>query len=724
MARIKTYAKDTIITDNDIVIGSDADNLGETKNYQVGDLRTFILSGLAPEVGGTLRITEVKDDSGDYLTPAEVLNNLSPVLNVVQYNVVIVSMLGDKYLFELQNVTVGDGETPVIDSNFIVLNKKNSVGDGTSTYKGFNPAIQSDEFRSVKSTGLDVSTDGNNVLVNNKEGEYLGDGVDVYAGLNSTTNVHKFKGLTSTGLEVTSNSTDVNLESLEGTNLGDGVEVYKGLNATSKLHEFYNLKSGSLNITKEVVSSVETGNILIEVVEPVNNKSFYVDANSVATTEEGTLAKPFKTLKKAIDEYKGETGTIYNPEFANKGTIVLLSDVIIPATGDGSMEHFSINQLRINGNGYSIIYRGTEEYFISTLYLKNQDPKTTSGKLDFPIAMYFEDVKIISESVHGIVYNLNYTSPSFSGSQNSVNLSFKNCEIIDNAYLSEEVFYTDTLIPLFGTNVKVQNGSVLSKTKYTVKNEGINWYGEGNLQIDSCKIQGSSSTILYNLNSSLSISNVEINFNPYYANFGTFNVETSVYSPMTGISFIYNYNDGTGTGVNGKRAENYIRIENFKEQTQEASSGSPLTIIGGADCFYRGNGSSYFEVFEGFFFSERVNNLIQIDTTSSNVNLANFNCSNLKIADTVGITAKGAFKYTGTTPGARKFIGADQSIIPNVKYGASFDYMLPSASSAVINGAQFTTLPSYASNPAALVDLIPNCVYYNTSTNIATRVTA
>lgn len=718
MARIKTYAKDTIITDNDIVIGSDADNLGETKNYQVGDLRTFILSGLAPEVGGTLRITEVRDDSEDYTTPAEVLNNLSPVLNIVQYNVVIVSMLGSRYLFELQNVTVGVGQTPVIDSNFIVLNKKNSVGDGTSTYKGFNTTSQSDEFRSVKSTGLLVTTDGNNVLVNNKEGEYLGDGVDVYAGLNSTTNVHKFKGLTSTGLDITTNSTDVNLESKAGVSLGTGgTEVYKGLNATSKLHEFYDLKSSSLSITKEIVSSVETGNILIEVVEPVNNKSFYVDANSVATTEEGTLAKPFKTLKNAITAYKG-TGTTSNPQFANKGTIVLLSDVIIPATGDASMTNFSINQLRINGNGYSIIYRGTEEYFISTSYLVAQDPKTTSSKLNFPVAMYFEDVKIISESVHGIVYNLNYTSPSFSGLQNGVNLSFKNCEIIDNAYLSEEVSYTDTLIPLFGTNVKVQNGSVLSKTKYTVKNEGINWYGEGNLQIDSCKIQGSSSTILYNFNSSLSASNLEIDFNPYYVNFGT--LTSSIYSPMTGISFIYNYNDGTGTGVNGKRAENYIRIENFKENTQEAKSGG--SIIGGTDCFYRGNGNSFFEVFNGFFFSERVNNLIQVDSVNAaKVSLVNFDSTNLSIVD----ATKGAFNYTLTTPvpGSRLFFNVNQSIIPNLKYNASLLYILPSASSAVINGAQFTTLPSYADNTAALVDLIPNCVYYNTSTNIATRVT-
>lgn len=717
MARIKTYAKDTIITDNDIVIGSDADNLGETKNYQVGDLRTFILSGLAPEVGGTLRITEVRDDSEDYTTPAEVLNNLNPVLNIVQYNVVIVSMLGSRYLFELQDVTVGDGETPVIDSNFIVLNKKNSVGDGTSTYKGFNTTSQSDEFRSVKSTGLDVSTDGNNVLINNKDGELLGDGFNVYDGLNEDTNVYKFKGLTSTGLDITANSTDVNLESKAGVSLGTGgTEVYKGLNATSKLHEFYDLKSSSLNITKEVVESAETGNILIEVVEPVNNKSFYVDANSVAVTEEGTLAKPFKTLKNAITAYKG-TGTISNPQFANKGTIVLLSDVIIPATGDGSMTNFSINQLRINGNGYSIIYRGTEEYFISTSYLVAQDPKTTSSKLNFPVAMYFEDVKIISESVHGIVYNLNYTSPSFSGLQNGVNLSFKNCEIIDDAYLSEEVSYTDTLIPLFGTNVKVQNGSVLSKTKYTVKNEGINWYGEGNLQIDSCKIQGSSSTILYNFNSSLSASNLEIDFNPYYVNFGT--LTSSIYSPMTGISFIYNYNDGTGTGVNGKRAENYIRIENFKENTQEARSGG--SIIGGTDCFYRGNGNGFFEVFNGFFFSERVNNLIQVDSVNAaKVSLIDFDCTNLSIVD----ATKGAFNYTLITPvpGSRLFFNVNQSIIPNLKYNASLLYILPSASSAVINGAQFTTLPSYASNSAALVDLIPNCVYYNTSTNIATRV--
>ena len=39
MAKIKTYGIDNIISDKDIVIGSDGDNLFQTKNYNVSDLR-------------------------------------------------------------------------------------------------------------------------------------------------------------------------------------------------------------------------------------------------------------------------------------------------------------------------------------------------------------------------------------------------------------------------------------------------------------------------------------------------------------------------------------------------------------------------------------------------------------------------------------------------------------------------------------------------------------
>lgn len=716
MTKISQYPIISNPTEQDILIGTDANNYLVTKNFELGDLREFMISGLSPELGGILLITEViRDESEDYSTPAEVLNSLNPVLNVLRYNLVIVSILGDKYLLKLQNVTVGIGEDPVLDSDFIVLNKKYSVGDGTSTYKGFNATTQSDEFRSVKSTGLNVSTDGNNILVNNKQGENLGNGVDVYDGLNGTTNVHKFKGLTSTGLDITTNTTDVNLESKAGVSLGDSTEVYKGLNATSKLHEFYDLKSSNLVIRKETVDSVETGNILIELNVDPSDIKFYVNANYEGGNSNGSLTKPFVYLKDAFTAFIG-TGSIITPQYAGVGTIELLSDVTVLETGPSSMDYLSVNFLRVKGNGYTITYEGTQEYFISTAYLVGLCSKT-SGRLDFPISMSFENVTIESEKVHEIVYNLNYTSPTVTGSQNAVGMSFKNCQIVDKAFLSEESSYTSTGISLFGQIVKVQNGSVLSKTRYTVKNENINWFGDGNLQMSDCAIFGSSSTILYNLNSTFSTSNLELNFNPYYVNYGT--LTSGIYSPMTGISFIYNHNDTGGVGTNNKRAENYMRIENFKELTQEASSGTPLTIIGGADSFYKSIGKNYFEIANGSFFSERVNNLIQLDLLDSTVNLNNFNCNNLQIAD----NTRGAFKYIGSsTPASRIFTGVNGSVINNVKYDASLLYILPVASSATINGADFTSARTYLSNAEALsLGLIPGNIYFNNS-NEALRV--
>jgi hypothetical protein len=670
MTKISQYPIISNPTEQDILIGTDVNNYLITKNFELGDLRKFIISGLSPELGGILLITEVKDDSGDYSTPAEVLNTLNPVLNVLKYNLVIVSMLGDKYLLKLQDVTVGIGEDPVLDSDFIVLNKKNSVGDGTSTYKGFNAITQSDEFRSVKSTGLNVSTDGNNV----------------------------------------------NLESKAGVSLGDSTEVYKGLNATSKLHEFYDLKSSNLVIRKETVDSVETGNILIELNIDPSDIKFYVNENYTGGGSNGSLTKPFVHLKDAFAAFIGNTESVITPQYGGIGTIELLSDVTVPETGDKSMGYLSVNFLRVKGNGYKIIYRGTQEYFISTAYLVSLCSKT-SGRLDFPISMSFEDVTIESEKVHEIVYNLNYTSPTVAGSQNAVGMSFKNCQIVDKAFLSEESSYTSTGISLFGQIVKVQNGSVLSKTRYTVKNENINWFGEGNLQMSDCAIFGSSSTILYNLNSTFSTSNLELNFNPYYVNYGT--LTSGIYSPMTGISFIYNHNDTGGVGTNNKRAENYMRIENFKELTQEASSGTPSTIIGGADSFYKSIGKGYFEIANGSFFAERVNNLIQLDLLDSGVNLSNFNCSNLQIAD----NNRGAFKYIGSsTPASRIFTGVNGSVINNVKYDASLLYILPVASSATINGADFTSARTYLNNGEALsLGLIPGNIYFNNS-NEAFRV--
>ena len=52
MARIETYQRDNLISDSDIVIGSDGDNLNITKNYTIGQLKTYFTEGLGGIEGG------------------------------------------------------------------------------------------------------------------------------------------------------------------------------------------------------------------------------------------------------------------------------------------------------------------------------------------------------------------------------------------------------------------------------------------------------------------------------------------------------------------------------------------------------------------------------------------------------------------------------------------------------------------------------------------------
>lgn len=130
MARIKTYVLDTVVSEKDIVIGSDADNLGTTKNFEVAVLRDFILSGLAPNVGGTLKVTELIDTNNN-TTPQAFINSLNPSYIVSPYEVVIVTLNSSKYLLKLQDVVVGSGQTPTISSNFISLT---SALSGTLNY--------------------------------------------------------------------------------------------------------------------------------------------------------------------------------------------------------------------------------------------------------------------------------------------------------------------------------------------------------------------------------------------------------------------------------------------------------------------------------------------------------------------------------------------------------------------------------------------------------------
>ena len=127
MTKIKNtnaYPFDVTISDLDYVIGSDGDNLGKiTRNYNIGDLRRYINSGLSPEVGGTLKVSEITYN-GVLTSPSEVANALDPNYQVLQYHIVIFSVNGNKYILKEQDITLGLSGTAVTDEDFILIIEK------------------------------------------------------------------------------------------------------------------------------------------------------------------------------------------------------------------------------------------------------------------------------------------------------------------------------------------------------------------------------------------------------------------------------------------------------------------------------------------------------------------------------------------------------------------------------------------------------------------------
>lgn len=118
MARIKTYTVDTTVSDKDIIIGTDGDNNGNTKNFQVSDLRQYLLSGLNPETGGNLKITTISATDEVNLTPEDYFNNSEEPIVVLHYEIVFLILNGRTFIFRKNNDIYGVGETQVISSDF------------------------------------------------------------------------------------------------------------------------------------------------------------------------------------------------------------------------------------------------------------------------------------------------------------------------------------------------------------------------------------------------------------------------------------------------------------------------------------------------------------------------------------------------------------------------------------------------------------------------------
>ena len=124
MAKINNdivYDYDESISDLDSFVGNNGDLEGKpTKTFLFGQLKTYVLSGLSPETGGNLKISEYVY-TGVLTTPEEVVNAIIPAVTILPYEIFMVSVNGTKSLLKLQDTVIGDGETPTNSSHYITM---------------------------------------------------------------------------------------------------------------------------------------------------------------------------------------------------------------------------------------------------------------------------------------------------------------------------------------------------------------------------------------------------------------------------------------------------------------------------------------------------------------------------------------------------------------------------------------------------------------------------
>jgi hypothetical protein len=156
------YPLDNVISDLDYVIGSDDETSNkETKNYQMIDIKNYVLSGANPEAGGNLKVTEV-NYNGVLTTPEAVANALSPNVVVLPYNIVVFIVNGNTYLLNKNSITIGTGQIALSSADFITISKWVKIGTAsTNPLKGYNPNNKTFEVYALKSTKLLITKELN-----------------------------------------------------------------------------------------------------------------------------------------------------------------------------------------------------------------------------------------------------------------------------------------------------------------------------------------------------------------------------------------------------------------------------------------------------------------------------------------------------------------------------------------------------------------------------------
>lgn len=154
------------------------------------------------------------------------------------------------------------------------------------------------------------------------QGLNLPGGSGIFSQLNN--NQYEFRSLTSTGFDITQSTNNINLESKAGVNIGSGSASFYADLSVNKLHQFRSIKSNNLvisqtsdlvnidaNITSDTLDITPNGiGIKIEVPATFEGTDYYVNGNYSGTEQLGTRSKPFKTLKVCLDKILNRNGSL------------------------------------------------------------------------------------------------------------------------------------------------------------------------------------------------------------------------------------------------------------------------------------------------------------------------------------------------------------------------------------------------------------------------------
>lgn len=498
-----------------------------------------------------------------------------------------------------------------------------------------------------------------------------------------------------------------NLIEYTASNVGSGINIFKDVTTAgnTKTFNFRTPISDSINIT------LDGDNVRFEAPEDSSIKQFYVNENYVGV-ETGSILKPYKKLTSALVAAIG-TGDITTPEFEN-ANITLQSDVNVSQddliAAPLLQNKLSVNTITIKSdNNNKINFSGTTDYPIDTEFLFNQVGIDINLDLNKEIRLVFDNVSISSDTVKGIIRSKSYNRGVIDVSKPNISLTFNNGDILANYIpLGAYTIAKDSLnnnITHFGNSVFVQDSIVNDTPHVFAYGKGVD--GEGHFICNNVRIVGSSQTHFKLLSSTFTSESLEINTNVFrMPTQNTTPVSPGVYLPKNDVFKIHVENA-------------YCRILNFIDSSDYANNLTDGGVyVGGVNTYFRCQNSlllnSLLRIDQGFIYDGHSNYVLQTDKDFGTRELINCNFKNLT-------TEISAFNYIGVVSGS-KTVNIEGSDIVNID-SPSVTNIDVSAVAAIVNNYPFTNVAVFADNAAALAGgLIPGNIYYNTATNIATRV--